>query len=89
MNPDKAQRTISHWVPAGTSESDAIRILTSHQFACKRENETNIACLRAATNHFTWVPWNQWYFELTLKDGNVVTNTKPTITSGIPGGGRM
>ena len=31
-NPDKALRTISQWIPSGTAQEDAIRILKQHGY---------------------------------------------------------
>jgi hypothetical protein len=79
-DPDKAQQTISHWVPAGTSEADAIKILKQHGFDCQKQSDTDVTCTR-----MTKIMKNSWLFHLTLKDGKVVGNTKPTICNNLLG----
>jgi hypothetical protein len=77
-DPGKAQQTINHWVPAGTSEADAIKILKHHGFDCQKQSETDYTCIR-----MTKIMKNSWFFHLTLKDGKVVGNTTPTICNNL------
>ena len=73
-NPDKAQRTISHWIPPGTPQEDAIRIMRQHGFESGKDE--------GRSNHEETVFWfsretkilkNMCWFYVHFKNGKVVS----------------
>jgi hypothetical protein len=75
MNPDKAQRKISHWIPAGTSQDDAIRIMRQHRFQVSPTLENGqmlLSCQRE-----TKFLRNSWWLYIRLKNGKVISVDRP------------
>ena len=72
-NPDKAQRTISHWIPPGTPQEDAIRIMKQHGFESgkdeRRSNEETVFWFSCETK----ILKNMWWFDVHFKNGKVVS----------------
>jgi hypothetical protein len=79
-NPNKAGQTISHWVPPGTRQDDAITILKQHGFQTelvgKSSGESTLSCC-----HTTWLHF--WIVEFQIKDGKIVKNGIPQISSNL------
>jgi len=79
-NPDKAQRTVSQWIPLGTPQEDAIRIMKQHGFEsgkCGSEwrqpkGETDFCFWRE-----TKVLKNSCAFFVHFKNGKVVSISRP------------
>ena len=82
-NPDKAQRAISRWIPPGTPQEDAIRIMQKHGFKCAPETlnphlrshrqllqrgETVLSCERE-----TKIIKNTWWLEVHCENGKVIS----------------
>jgi hypothetical protein len=71
MNPERAQRTISHWIPPGTPQEDATRIMKRHGFDCGPDDG------RAEGSTVYWfsrenkVTKNFWWFYVHFKNGKV------------------
>jgi len=71
MNPERAQRTISHWIPPGTPQEDAIRIMKRHGFDCEPNDgraEGSTAYWFSRENKFTK---NYCWLYVHLKNGKV------------------
>jgi hypothetical protein len=72
-NPDKAQRTISHWIPPGTPQDDAVRIMKQHGFESGkdegRSNEETVFWFSRETK----ILKNMWWFDVHFKNGKVVS----------------
>ncbi len=72
-NPDRAKRTISRWIPPGTPQEDAIRIMKQHGF------ESGVAQTRwkeDGTSFFwfsrqTKILRNTWWFDVIFQNGKV------------------
>lgn len=77
-NPDKAQVTIRRWIPPGTSQEDAFKIMERHGFASQvdqeRQNkgETAFWFFRE-----TKILRNNWVLEIQFKDGKVISIDRP------------
>jgi hypothetical protein len=81
--PTQAEAQIQNWVPIGTSQADAQRIMEQHHFTCSMatnssfENLTNINFLRCnyrlANNRFIPTVYQEWMAAVVLDDGNVST----------------
>jgi len=84
-NPNKAQRTISHWIPPGTKQEDAIRIMQKHGFTCAiekwNERGTVLSCERETTILTTFWAVTFWHVRVDCKDGNVIAINPPVIGS--------
>jgi hypothetical protein len=73
-NPDKAQRTISHWIPPGTPQEDAIRIMKQHGFESgKDEGRLNDEGTVFWFSRETKILKNMWWFYVHFKNGKVVS----------------
>ena len=72
-NPDKAQRTISHWIPPGTPQEDAIRIMKQHGFESGRDGwqpkEETVFWFSRETK----ILKNMCWFYVHFKNGKVVS----------------
>ena len=79
--PEKFADEVRGWVPIGTSENDAEKIMTRKGFECRRlsrENPFNaydVDCLRCDRDHFFQ---HDWTVTLFLKDKKV-TGYGPSI----------
>jgi hypothetical protein len=74
-NPEKALRTISQWIPPGTPQEDAIRIMKQHGYdsgpcarARKQPKEETVFCFW----HETKILRNSRWFFVHFKNGKVV-----------------
>jgi len=80
-NPNKAQQTISHWIPPGTAQEDAIRIMRWHGFTCEiekwNERGTVLSCERENS-----ISKDIWRVQVDCKDGKVIAIDPPQIGSG-------
>jgi hypothetical protein len=77
-NPDKAQVTISHWVPLGTSQQDAFRIMERHGFTSQVDQERqNKGETVFWFSRETKILRNNWVLEIQFKDGKVVSIERP------------
>ena len=73
-NPDKAQQTISHWIPPGTPQEDAIRIMKQHGFECgKDERRPDAEETVFWFSRETKIVKNMWWFYVHFKHGKVVS----------------
>jgi hypothetical protein len=72
-NPDKAQRTISHWIPPGAPQEDAIRIMKHHGFESGKDgwssNEESVFWFSRETKIMGRMCW----FHVHFKNGKVVS----------------
>jgi hypothetical protein len=71
--PDKAQRTISQWIPPGTPEEDAIRIMKQHGFESGREGRQPKGEIVCCFWHETKILKNSRWFFVHFMNGKVVT----------------
>jgi len=71
MNPERAQRTVSHWIPPGTPQEAAIRIMKQHGF------DSGLDDGRAEGSTVYWFSRENkttkdfWWFYVHFKDGRV------------------
>jgi len=71
MNPQRAQRTIGHWIPPGTPQEDAIRIMKRHGFEGEPDDgraEGSTVYGFSRENKFTK---DFWWFYVHFKNGKV------------------
>ena len=75
-NPDEALRKISQWIPPGTPQEDAIRIMKQHGYEsgpCKRERRQAKDETAFCFWHETKILKNSRWFFVRFKDGKVVS----------------
>ena len=76
-NPDQALRTISQWIPPGTPQADAIRIMKQHGYEsgpCGRDGRERGQPARVTVFgfwHETKILKNSRWFFVHFKDGKV------------------
>jgi hypothetical protein len=75
-NPDKALRTISQWIPSGTAQEDAIRIMKQHGYESgpsgreRRQPEGEaVFCFW----HETKILKNSRWFFVHFKNGKIIS----------------
>jgi hypothetical protein len=72
-SPDKAQRTISHWIPPGTPQEDALRIMKRHGFECGNDGFSNDEETTFWFSRETKILRNMCWFYVHFKNGKVVS----------------
>ena len=72
-NPDKAQLTISHWIPPGTPQEDAIRIMNQHGFESGRQEWHSSDETVYWFSRETKILKNMCWFNVHFKNGKVVS----------------
>ena len=77
-NPDKAQVTISRWIPLGTPQNDAFRIMERHGFTSQVDQERQNKGETAFWFYReTEILRNNWVLEIQFKDGKVISIDRP------------
>lgn len=70
--PEVASPQIERWVPIGTSQIDALRIMGQHHFTCYLTNDDALYFYYGPPNSdFTPHVYHTWYFIFYLKDQTV------------------
>ena len=84
LSPNPSQRTISQWIPLGTPQEDAIRIMKQHDFESgpcgsewRRPKGETVFCFW----HETKVLKNTHYFFVHFKDGKAVSIDGPRTSN--------
>src|SRR5712671_6495412 len=76
-SPDGAHRTISRWIPPGTSKEDAIRIMRQHGFESGTQmlsSGEHVIWFRRTTKFIN----NFCFFDVHRRDGKVLSIDRPT-----------
>jgi hypothetical protein len=70
--PEEASAQIESWVPIGTSQTEAKRIMEQHHFTCYLTNADSLFFdYRLPNSNFTPTVYQMWMATLFLKDGKV------------------
>jgi hypothetical protein len=78
MNPERAQRTVSHWIPLGTPQEDAFRIMERHGFTSQVDQERQNKGETAFWFYReTKILRNNWVLEIEFKNGKVISIDRP------------
>jgi hypothetical protein len=76
-NPSRAAKTISGWVPVGTSQDDVGKIMTQHGFTL---DYCDVDGHGGRDYHFYHVTkFHSWLAQIHVQDGKVVTVTVPRV----------
>jgi len=76
-NPSKAAKTISRWVPSGTSEDDITKIMTQHGFVFDFMDMDGHG---GHDYHFGYATrFHNWLVQIHTQDGKVVRITVPRV----------
>ena len=80
-DPNKAHRTISHWIPPGTPQEDAIRIMQTHRFTCAIEKWNERGTVLSCERETSFWAVTFWHVRVDCEDGKVVAINPPVIGS--------
>lgn len=70
--PAQATAQVQRWVPVGTSQTDALRIMEQHHFACYLTNADSLSFdYRIPNSRITPTVYHMWMAKLTLDSGRV------------------
>lgn len=70
-NPDRAQRTITRWIPPGTPEADALRTMRRHGFEYGPDDGRAVGSTVYWFSRENKITKNFWWFYVHFKDGKV------------------
>lgn len=85
--PEEFAAEVRRWVPIGTSEKDAEKIMTRKGFDCRKLSKDNpfnpygVDCLRCDRDNFFQHDWSAKFF---LEDGKVIRYGPVLIDDGAP-----